>query len=405
MNRIVIISAAFPPMNAPEGDHALGISRGLVEAGFEVFIATTKGSVQPKEPGIQVYPIMQDWSWKDLPRLLALLRQLSPDAILLVYLGWIYRFHPMVTFLPTLSKTLLPQACFVTQFENQFGSLPHHSSLMGRLFRKALERWAGPEGMSYEFGTLLRDSDRVIVLSNYHRGLLFSGFPRFRDKTVLIPPPPLLCMPPGNPSENRRQGRQRLGLAPDDFVLTYFGYIYPTKGVETLLRAFHLASEGRDNVRLVFLGGSIKHDSEPLYAERMCELARTLNIDKKVTWIGEFAWDSDRASFCLYASDVCVLPFDGGVYMHSSSFGTAAAHGLPVITTEGEMLEEPIVHMRNVYLCPPKDSAVMAAAIKSLMENRELRTRLAAGARDLADEWFSWDRAIERTIDTLSNSH
>ena len=46
-------------------------------------------------------------------------------------------------------------------------------------------------------------------------------------------------------------------------------------------------------------------------------------------------------SFTLYlcAADICVLPFNVGVRLNNSSFAAAAAHGLPIVTTRGEMLE------------------------------------------------------------------
>ncbi|MBK9112053.1 MAG: hypothetical protein IPM88_10300 [Nitrospira sp.] len=36
----------------------------------------------------------------------------------------------------------------------------------------------------------------------------------------------------------RERGRTRLGVTAGEFVVTFFGYLYPIKGIETLLRAF-----------------------------------------------------------------------------------------------------------------------------------------------------------------------
>ena len=96
-----------------------------------------------------------------------------------------------------------------------------------------------------------------------------------------------------------------------------------------------------------------------------------------------------------------MLPFDDGVSMNNSTFAAAAAHGLPIITTRGAVLEEPFVHGDNVFLCPPRDPDALADAIEVLMSRPELRERLAAGACKMTTEWFSWDKAIERTIATL----
>ncbi|MFY9574548.1 MAG: glycosyltransferase, partial [Blastocatellia bacterium] len=100
-------------------------------------------------------------------------------------------------------------------------------------------------------------------------------------------------------------------------------------------------------------------------------------------------------------SDAFVLPIDIGVQMNNSSFAAAASHGLPIIATRGDKLEEQFVHQENVYLCEPQDPDAMATAIKVLMHDSDLRTRLAEGALRLSEFWFSWEKVIERTFSTL----
>ena len=76
-----------------------------------------------------------------------------------------------------------------------------------------------------------------------------------REKSVVIPPPPLIrfCrMSP--PPSGVRLGRA-IGASESDFVLIYWGYIYPGKGVETLLQAFQIVFRQDSNVRLVLVGG------------------------------------------------------------------------------------------------------------------------------------------------------
>jgi glycosyltransferase involved in cell wall biosynthesis len=134
----------------------------------------------------------------------------------------------------------------------------------------------------------------------------------------------------------------------------------------------------------------------------MHQLSKELGIESKLIWTGEYDWGSDEASIYLRAADVCVLPFDIGVYLNNSSFTAAAAHGLPIITTHGATLEQPFVHRENVFLCPPKSSRAIAAAIKTLMDEPDLRQHLRLGALKLAQEYFSWETAVERTITTLA---
>jgi glycosyltransferase involved in cell wall biosynthesis len=47
-------------------------------------------------------------------------------------------------------------------------------------------------------------------------------------------------------------------------------------------------------------------------------------------------------------------------------------------------------------LCPTKDVTALTQAMGRLVEEPELRHRLAAGADALTREWFDWDRVVER---------
>jgi glycosyltransferase involved in cell wall biosynthesis len=391
-------------MQAGEADHALNICRQLGQRGLEVHVLTTKGYEESVNEPFSAYPVMSDWSWSDLPRLIRFVKRCSPDVIFLIYIGLIYNYHPMMTFAPTICRALCPHVRFVTLFEYPLGWAPSRWSILTRGVRRAVERWASRRDVDYEFGSLLRDSDSLVVLSNYHRDKLARRWPEVRTKSVLVPPPPLLRMSPENGGISRHRTREKLGLAPNDFLIAYFGYIYPPKGVETLFKAFQIVSSQRNNVWLILIGGVLarEYSERPSYAREMRELPKQLGIEQKVIWIGEYATDSDEASLFLRAADTCVFAHDSGVYLNNSSFAAAAAHGLPIVATQGSMLEEPFIDRENVLLCPPKSPEPMAAAIMAILDDPDLKKRLHQGSLRLASEWFSWEKAIDRIVQTFS---
>ncbi len=398
--KVLIISAAFPPMRAGEADHTLHLCQHLAARGLDIHVLTTKKNVVTSEFPFKVHPIMQNWTWSDVPRLANFVKDCSPDAVLLIYSGWIYNDHPMITFVPTLLKILLPGVSFVTQFEIEY--ISRQFSLLTRAMLKAMRCWSGSKNTDYLFfGTLLRQSDRLIVLSQRHQARFSENFPRTSGKSVVIPPPPIMRLCPENNGAARQRGRRALGVQSDDFLIAYFGYIYANKGVETLLRAFQIVSNQRSNVRLTMIGGSIGLSNNPSYAQEIYELGKTLGIADKMIWTGEYTWDSDDGSVYLHAADACVLPFNEGVTLNRSSLAAAVSHGLPIVTTKGMFLESPFIHQKNMLLCPPQDPRSLALAIDSLISNPELYQRLHMGALELAHEWFSWDKAVERTIEAL----
>jgi glycosyltransferase involved in cell wall biosynthesis len=400
--KILVISGAFPPMSFAEAGHTLHLCQHLAQRDVDVHLLTTRGAVT-EGFSFDVHSIMRDWSWRDVPRFVRFLKQCSPDAILMIYIGLIYNGHPMTTFAATICKLALPSIRFVTQFENAMGAPTDKCPLITRGIRKLAIPWVGGDGVDYEFGTLLRDSDGVIVLGDRHETQLTRLSPAIAQKSAFIPPPPTLTVLPRGNGLPRQAGRERLSVKPDDFVLMYFGYVYAYKGLETLLPAFHLVRSRGRNARLVIAGGTPAHLHEQRlsYLKDLKGLATELGIETDVIWTGPWDWDTDVSSLYLHAADVCVLPFDGGVSMNNSTFAAAAAHGLPIISTRGKSLERFFLHEENVFLCPPRDPEALATAIQTVMDRPELRARLASGASKLADEWFSWDRAAERTLAAL----
>jgi glycosyltransferase involved in cell wall biosynthesis len=394
--KLLVISGAFPPHSSGEAHHALQLSTRLARRGFVVTVLTTAGAASAES--IAVWPLMRDWSWRDLPLLARAVRSASPDIVLLMYIGWIYNDHPMITYAPTVTRFLAPRARFVTQFENVIGALPGRTGRAGQLVALAAVGVAGAWRVHYRFGTLFRDSHRIIALSEHHRRLLTSPLRGASENVVVVPPPPLLILSPDTEG-TRERGRQMLGVDKRQFLVLYLGYVYPRKGVETLIKAFAILAKERPHARLGIVGGPLKGFED--YASELRQLPATLGIEGKVRWTGAYAWDSSEGSTMLRGADVCVMPIDVGVALNNSSIGAAAAHGIPLVATEGEQTESAFRHRENVLLCPPLDPTAMAETITTVMDDERLREDLARGAHRLAGEWFSWDAALDRTSAAL----
>lgn len=401
--KVLVISAAFPPHRSGEATNAYCLSQELASRGVDVHVLTTTGAAAPSAKGVSVHAIMDGWSWLELPRLRRFVRGCAPDAVLLMYIGWTYKYHFMITFAPTFVKALLPGVPFVTRFENVMGADPRHTTIFARLVRKALALGDRHGKVNYGFGTLLRDSNRIIVLSEAHRLLLSECLPGIESKITLIPPSLNMRLSSESNGAARRHGRERLGLEENHIVIAYIGYIHAGKGLDTLLRAFQLVAQPRAELRLLMIGGAIAAESgnPEGYLHELLELAGQLGMADRVKWTGEFTWDREDASLYLRAADVCVLPFRRGIHLNNSSLASVAAHGLPIIATRGDFLEDAFVHGHNVLLCPPESPQALAAAITAVVDDPRLQQRLRAGSLQLAQEWFSWERAIQRTLETF----
>jgi glycosyltransferase involved in cell wall biosynthesis len=401
--KVLVISGAFPPMRAGEADHAWHLCHRLSARGVDIHVLTSKQNEQKTDLPFRVYPIMRDWSWRDLPRLGKFMKMCSPDAVLLLYSGGpIYNKHPMITFAATLSKILIRRATFVTQLEVAYATIS--ATIFTRAAVKAVSTLVGSARVDYVLGTLLSRSDRILVLSEHHRSRLVSRLPHISDRVSVVPPPPILRMSPEHNGATRQRVRCSLGVDQNDFLMGYFGYIYSNKGIETLFEALRLLSQRRSDVRLVMIGGNSNSPNLVQYQRKILALADQLGISDRIKWTGEYDWDSEEGSVYLRATDACVFPFTRGVTLNRSSVSAAAAHGLPIITTRGEVLESPFVDGKNMLLCAPNDPLSLAQAMEAVMDNGVLRQHLRDGALELARHCFSWDGAVERTVHALNGA-
>ncbi len=389
-------------MRSGGSDYAFWLCRRLAAAGLEVEVVTSQIEGLVGDPAFRVFPLMKRWSWREMPRLLRFLRRSKPDLVNLHFQNEIYHNHPMISLVPVLVKRQQPAPRVVTHFETPDALRLRRQPRRVRAVRRALVRWFRAHGLDYGYGGVLTHSDAVIVLSERHQRTLEEVRPGVGGKCVLIPPPPNLRFFPGGAAEARQRGRELLGIPPGDEVIAFFGYLYPGRGLETLFQAFALLAGRRPGVRLLVIGGdnqvSLRVQNRPNYLAELQELAQKEGVADRVIWTGYCAPENDRGSLYLYSADLCALPFDYGICLNNSSFAAAAAHGLPIVTTRGLTLEAPFADGENVLLCRPKDPPALAGAIEAVLAGPAWKRKLGAGALALAEEWFSAEASLERTL-------
>lgn len=204
--------------------------------------------------------------------------------------------------------------------------------------------------------------------------------------------------------EERVAFRSCLGFTSSDFVVAFFGYMFPGKGIEVLIRAASkLAS--KVPIKLMMVGDTpepvlMSQIGDEDYIGTLKRLCQELGVSERVAWTGYTASDSTDASRFLRISDICALPFDTGVRLHRSSFSFAAAHGLPIISTRAEQMESPFVEDRNTLLVEPTNVDQLAGAIERLYADITMRQTLSNGATNMAESWFSWQTAVAKTMES-----
>jgi glycosyltransferase involved in cell wall biosynthesis len=193
---------------------------------------------------------------------------------------------------------------------------------------------------------------------------------------------------------------RRLGWPEDAVVLAFFGFLHPVKGLETLLAAFQALRQRYPRARLLLLGGveslALRGERAQHYRTQVETLITEAGLCEAVHITGYLP--DEEVSHWLCASNIGVLPFNHGVSLKSGSLLTLLEHGLPVVATHHDPPEPLLAHTPAVRLVPPRDSAGLARALETLLNEPEAWPHLGALARTFALD-FSWQSIIQRHID------
>jgi glycosyltransferase involved in cell wall biosynthesis len=223
----------------------------------------------------------------------------------------------------------------------------------------------------------------------------------------------------------RDQARARLGVGTDEVVVLYFGRfsaLYKCDLVPLLLAFARLDRRGRQ-VRLWLAGD----DAQERMAERLRHVSGELGIGEALVVTPDPAAD-DRLDL-LAAADVFVSPSDNLQETFGITLAEAMAAGLPIVAsdwdgyrelvTEGVTgllvptamprlpdgfdlfgLQSPLPGLETLAQTTVVDIEALAAALQTLVDSRELRTRLGESARAEACARFEW-RVIVRRYEEL----
>lgn len=121
------------------------------------------------------------------------------------------------------------------------------------------------------------------------------------------------------------------------------------------------------------------------------DIVRKHQLTERLNFLGRVPRANIQSEFVQ--ADIFVLPSlaEGS----ASVTYEALAAGLPVITTEaaGSVVRDGI----EGFIVPERDAEALANRIEELVENRQLRDRMAAAARKRAQD-YTWDKYAERLL-------
>lgn len=195
--------------------------------------------------------------------------------------------------------------------------------------------------------------------------------------------------------------RAEMGIAPGHSIVGVFSRMTQVAGVELkgishFVESAALIAKERDDVTFVVVGDG---GCRPGLERR----TRELGLEKRILFTG-FRMDIPQILF-----EVAVAVSPSTAEALSNSVLESMAAGAPLVATRVGGTPEAVDDGVSGILVPPADPAALAAAIRRLLDDRDLAARLGRAARERVRERFSMERMVASTqrlyVDLLESAN
>jgi glycosyltransferase involved in cell wall biosynthesis len=247
-------------------------------------------------------------------------------------------------------------------------------------------------------------ADAIVGVSDFISDRIRQAFPQYADRVQTI----------YNAVDTARFAASAAIRRSDPKRILYVARISPEKGTHVLAKAFNLVYEKAPGAELRICGGehrqplsyfkNLSHDpnldgveqyyASQSYTEQVKQLL-TPAAAKMVTFAGEVEYSQMNSEYA-----------QGDVFVHPSIWndpsplvlGEAMSAGLPVVATNVGGQPEIVSHGESGLLVPPNDPQALAEALLSLVNDDQLRQRMALAARQRAVQKFDWTRMASELL-------
>ena len=232
----------------------------------------------------------------------------------------------------------------------------------------------------------LVDSSRAIVTeTDYAARFLCEQFPRRSDRVHRI----------YNGLDLTEFGRADFSSTPP--LIIAVGRLIPKKGFSDLIRSCALLAERGKSFRCEIIG-------EGPLGEALRRQIDDMHLQNNVELIGAKPQTQLRGR--LAAANVFVLPSvmdpDGGMDNLPTVIMEAMATGLPVVSTNIGGIPEMIIDNETGFLVEPGDTAAMADAIETVINDSSSAARLGHSGYERARTLFSIEKNVRELCALLS---
>lgn len=229
---------------------------------------------------------------------------------------------------------------------------------------------------------MLRRADAVVAFYPEIAGKAKRVAPA-KPVSLILPPAVDEELPPANDAEVAHLRTQlHLGNGP---VLLYTGTLESYQGIDLLLRGISNLIAEMPGARVIVAGG------RPDQVERLRELAIELGITGYVRFVGQRPLEEMPRYMAL--ADILVSPRSKGTHTPLKLY-TYLRSGKPILATD--ILAHTQILTPEVALLAPPTAEGLAQGALALLRDKERARNLAARARQLSEQSYSWSAFLER---------
>lgn len=356
--RILQVAGTYPPQHCGVGDYVAHLAGALSHlSDVQIGVLTHSGASKALGDDVELLAVAQSWRISELAHILRAALKWNPELVHIHY--------PSQGFYGRILPAFLPAA-------------------FRMIGLKVVQTWHEP----WPLGAALR----MIIQRVAANGLVFVR-PQYRN----LMPAPLRCFINARLPQTIIPSAGVLPVSKLDRVdksylrerylkgacrlVVFFGFIYPSKGVELL---FEIANPETDT--LIIAGAS----KDPEYLHGLKILSQKLGWGENVKFMG-FMQPNEAADLLLVA-DAVVLPFLKGSGDWNTSLHAGLTQGTVVITTSTMPLGYD--RLRNLYVARIGDVAEMRRALNNLAGRRIKPTSSGAKWDNIAKDHCDFYREL-----------
>ena len=310
--RVLYITGEYPPNQGGVADYTAILRSELraLDVTSEVLTSSDCASTEPT-----VHPVVGTWGFPFWGVAQQIISERRIDVVHIQYQTAAFDLKPAINLLPWYLRRRTPRPAIVTTF---------HDLRVPYLFPKAgpLRRW-----VTHMLG---RHSDAIIFTNREDReeweAAVDSGVPSTKKTPAhQVDVGPAVSVVPITADE-RRALRAECGVAPDAYLVGFFGFVNLTKGLDTLFQAVRILRDQNIPAQALIIGGSLG-ESDPynaVYKEHLERLIRRLDLDMGDILLSTGYLEAADASRALATCDAMALPFADGASLRRTSLLTRA---------------------------------------------------------------------------------